>query len=67
MASMNIRKRLLPKRPGRENSQNKVTAWVPCHQGYQSNENAEKLAQEYSDKAMIGVEPFCGVAKVSIR
>ena len=49
-------------------SQNEVTlAWVPGHKGHKGNEKADELAKEGASKALIGPEPFCGVAKPCIR
>lgn len=49
-------------------NQNRVTlAWVPGHKGHKGNEKADELAREGASKALIGPEPFCGVAKPCIR
>lgn len=47
------------------NIQNKVTlAWGSDYEEYQSNEKAEKLAREDSDKVWRGPGPFCEVFMV---
>ncbi|KAJ8911477.1 hypothetical protein NQ315_010848 [Exocentrus adspersus] len=49
-------------------SRNKLTlAWVPGHNKHKENEEADSLAREGAGRALIGPEPFCGIAKTHVR